>query len=38
MHATLRDVVRLLDKRLAVVPGHGPTTTVERELLTNPYL
>lgn len=38
MHATLRDVVRQLDKSLTVIPGHGPTTTIERELLTNPYL
>ena len=38
MHATLRDVVRLLDKSLTVIPGHGPTTTIERELATNPYL
>ncbi|RPF20927.1 MBL fold metallo-hydrolase [Myceligenerans xiligouense] len=38
MRATLSDVVARLDPGLAVVPGHGPTTTVERELATNPYL
>ena len=38
MRATLRDVVRRLDPALAVVPGHGPTTTVARELDGNPYL
>lgn len=38
MGVTLRDVVARLDPGLAVVPGHGPTTTVERELATNPFL
>jgi glyoxylase-like metal-dependent hydrolase (beta-lactamase superfamily II) len=38
MRATLRDVVARLDPALEVVPGHGPTTTVEREMATNPYL
>lgn len=38
MSATLRTVVRALDPALAVVPGHGPTTTVEHELATNPFL
>ncbi len=38
MRATLRDVVGHLDPSLDVVPGHGPTTTVRRELATNPYL
>ena len=38
MAETLRDVVRSLDPALAVVPGHGPATTVERELRTNPFL
>ncbi|WP_307816042.1 MBL fold metallo-hydrolase [Myceligenerans indicum] len=38
MRATLRDVVARLDPGLAVVPGHGPTTTVARELETNPFL
>ncbi|QAY71119.1 MBL fold metallo-hydrolase [Xylanimonas protaetiae] len=38
MRATLRDVVGALDPALDVVPGHGPTTTVEREMATNPYL
>ena len=38
MARTLRDVVRGLDPALAVVPGHGPTTTVARELETNPFL
>ena len=38
MGATLRDVVARLDPDLAVVPGHGPTTTVRHELATNPFL
>lgn len=38
MGETLRDVVRVLDPGLAVVPGHGPTTTVANELATNPFL
>jgi len=38
MGETLRDVVRALDPALAVVPGHGPTTTVGHELETNPFL
>ncbi|PZR52735.1 MBL fold metallo-hydrolase [Xylanimonas oleitrophica] len=38
MRATLHDVVARLDPALAVVPGHGPTTTVGQELATNPFL
>jgi hydroxyacylglutathione hydrolase len=38
MGETLRDVVRALDPALAVVPGHGPATTVAHELETNPFL
>jgi glyoxylase-like metal-dependent hydrolase (beta-lactamase superfamily II) len=38
MGETLREVVRGLDPALAVVPGHGPATTVARELETNPFL
>ena len=38
MAGTLRDVVRGLDPALAVVPGHGPATTVAHELETNPFL
>jgi glyoxylase-like metal-dependent hydrolase (beta-lactamase superfamily II) len=38
MQATLRDVVAKLDPALAVVPGHGPTTTVGQELASNPFL
>lgn len=38
MGETLRDVVRGLDPALAVVPGHGPTTTVGHELGANPFL
>jgi glyoxylase-like metal-dependent hydrolase (beta-lactamase superfamily II) len=38
MAETLRDVVRGLNPALAVVPGHGPATTVARELATNPFL
>ncbi|PJI85641.1 MBL fold metallo-hydrolase [Luteimicrobium subarcticum] len=38
MTATLRDVVRGLDPRWTVLPGHGPETTVARELAANPFL
>lgn len=38
MQETLRDVVAHLDDDLAVLPGHGPTTTVARERATNPFL
>jgi glyoxylase-like metal-dependent hydrolase (beta-lactamase superfamily II) len=38
MQATLRDVVATLDPSLAVVPGHGPATSVGHELATNPFL
>lgn len=38
MARTLRDVVGSLDPALGVVPGHGPTTTVGRELASNPSL
>ncbi|MFC7877176.1 MBL fold metallo-hydrolase [Isoptericola sp. NPDC057391] len=38
MARTLRDVVGRLDPDLGVVPGHGPATTVGRELAGNPYL
>jgi hydroxyacylglutathione hydrolase len=38
MLTTLRDIVGGLDPGLVVVPGHGPTTTVRRELDTNPFL
>ncbi|HEV6954706.1 MAG TPA: MBL fold metallo-hydrolase [Promicromonospora sp.] len=38
MARTLRDVVGALDPVLAVVPGHGPATTVAHELATNPFL
>jgi glyoxylase-like metal-dependent hydrolase (beta-lactamase superfamily II) len=38
MQATLRDVVGHLDPALAVVPGHGPATTVGQELASNPFL
>lgn len=38
MERTLRDVVGRMNPRTAVLPGHGPQTTVARELATNPYL
>ncbi|MCL1900150.1 MAG: MBL fold metallo-hydrolase [Promicromonosporaceae bacterium] len=38
MAATLRDVAGSLDPRLPVIPGHGPSTTIGRELAGNPYL
>ncbi|MCB7137602.1 MBL fold metallo-hydrolase [Cellulosimicrobium marinum] len=38
MAATLRDVVGRLDPGWDVLPGHGPATSVARELATNPFL
>ncbi|QJW38447.1 MBL fold metallo-hydrolase [Cellulosimicrobium protaetiae] len=38
MARTLRDVVGRLDPEWDVLPGHGPATTVARELATNPFL
>src|SRR5690606_41602576 len=38
MARTLRDVVARLDPAWDVLPGHGPATTVARELATNPFL
>ncbi len=38
MERTLHDVVGRLDPRWDVLPGHGPATTVGRELATNPFL
>lgn len=38
MRATLRDVVLPLPDAAALLPGHGPTTTMNHERTTNPYL
>lgn len=38
MLETLRTVVAALAPETVLLPGHGPQTTVERELATNPYL
>jgi hydroxyacylglutathione hydrolase len=38
MTASLRDVILPLSDDTVVHPGHGPSTTVGRERLTNPYL
>ena len=38
MLGSLRDVVLPLDDATAVLPGHGPATTIGRERATNPYL
>ncbi|ANC30128.1 MBL fold metallo-hydrolase [Isoptericola dokdonensis] len=38
MLTTLRDVVPALPSGHVVIPGHGPTSTVARELATNPFL
>jgi len=38
MARTLADVVGSLDLALTVLPGHGPATTVAREVATNPFL
>jgi glyoxylase-like metal-dependent hydrolase (beta-lactamase superfamily II) len=38
MSRTLRDVVAALPDSAALLPGHGPQTTMARERLENPYL
>lgn len=38
MASSLRSVVLPQDDRTVVLPGHGPTTTIGQERLTNPYL
>lgn len=38
MLETLRTVVSVLAPQTVLLPGHGPQTTVARELHTNPYL
>jgi hydroxyacylglutathione hydrolase len=38
MEASLRDVILPLDDATIVHPGHGPSTSIARERLTNPYL
>ena len=38
MAASLRDIVLTLPYDLAVLPGHGPATSIGRECATNPYL
>lgn len=37
MTATLKQLAKTLNPKLTVIPGHGPATTVERELASNPY-
>ena len=38
MRATLRDIVLALPDTAALLPGHGPETTMAHERATNPYL
>lgn len=38
MDETLRTVARVFDPRAVVLPGHGPVTTMAREIATNPFL
>jgi glyoxylase-like metal-dependent hydrolase (beta-lactamase superfamily II) len=38
MMASLRDKLLTLDDSAVVLPGHGPTTTVGRERVSNPFL
>ncbi|MGV0350881.1 MBL fold metallo-hydrolase [Corynebacterium guaraldiae] len=38
MQRSLRGPVWGLDDSLAILPGHGPTTTMRRERATNPFL
>jgi len=35
---SLREKLAVLPERLAVYPGHGPTSTIEREKRNNPFL
>ena len=38
MESSLRHVILPMDDATLVHPGHGPSTTIERERATNPYL
>ncbi|HSZ28875.1 MAG TPA: MBL fold metallo-hydrolase [Pseudonocardiaceae bacterium] len=38
MLASLRDKILVLDDETAVLPGHGPNTTIGRERASNPFL
>ncbi|SDJ16264.1 Glyoxylase, beta-lactamase superfamily II [Frankineae bacterium MT45] len=38
MTASLRDVILPMDDAVTVFPGHGPSTTIGRERVANPYL
>lgn len=38
MEASLRTVILPMDDATVVHPGHGPSTTIERERVANPYL
>lgn len=38
MLASLRDKILVLDDETTVLPGHGPTTTIGRERVSNPFL
>lgn len=38
MGKTLRELSRTLPRDALLVPGHGPATTMSRELATNPFL
>ncbi|MGH8961186.1 MAG: MBL fold metallo-hydrolase [Jatrophihabitantaceae bacterium] len=38
MESSLRNVIWPMDDATLVHPGHGPSTTIERERATNPYL
>ena len=38
MQRSLREVIWPMDGATQVFPGHGPTTTIEQERATNPFL
>jgi glyoxylase-like metal-dependent hydrolase (beta-lactamase superfamily II) len=38
MESSLRDVILPMDDATIVHPGHGPSTSIARERVTNPYL
>ena len=35
---SIREQLFTLDPKTTVLPGHGPATTIEREMQTNPFL
>ncbi len=38
LHASIRDQLYRLPEQTSVLPGHGPSTTIGREMRTNPFV